>query len=139
MKKPKQPVAPTLTERTRVMTFTHDFAQWGSVKVLLEELAEHGITDLSKVSLYIGGDEFGDYILKWDEKRLVTATDEEWAVISKQNDSKMESYRALSANYEKDTLAFEAYQIQRQAQLAAEARARDIERLNELRARYPNA
>ena len=138
MKKPSLPSKPTeprLIDRVSVTKWNQTCYAEGTLKALIDDLIERGVTYLDKVTLECD-DETHSVEAVWQVSQETRASDEEWARITNRQAEKMavyqiklKAYHDLMIQYDIDLAAYEAEQ-------AREQEIRDRALLATLQAKY---
>ena len=107
----------------------------------VDELARLGVS-LDRVTIGVRTDRWGDhecYTADWQENEVTTQSDAEWAKTCAQYEKDMAFYVKDKALYEASQIEYHQKLAAYETWLAAEERRTDLETLNTLLKRYPDA
>lgn len=131
---PSKPTEPKLIDRVQVTKWNQTCYVSGTLRALINDLAERNVIDLDKVTLQ--SDDESSVEAVWQVSQEHRATDEEWARITNRHAEKMAIYQVKLAAYEQmmkryyiDLAAYEAEQ-------RAEEEVRERKLLETLQAKY---
>lgn len=135
MQEPKKP------ERTVTKPIYHEIPITGGLQETVDELARRGVS-LDQVTIGEDYDNWGEhkcYTAEWTIRETVTQSDAEWLKTCAQYEADMAYFARDKALYEASQAEYHTKLAAYETWLLAEEHRKDLETLNDLLVRYPEA